>query len=833
MDDKDFSYPNPLASRAEKKTNAYGLAYAEFIYAQYYKVSPILNERTARFKNNLKHAEGLQSITDVRTFYKNNQGTSPLNLDVRPVNYISKIVDIIVSVLMEQPFTVECNAIDPQSKIIESEIKSRVYAAMHLKKVNDKFNIEGRTGISIVPKGQPIPETDEEAELFLELQGKVGLSLAMEEAIQYVLDNNDFDYEVKRKILRNLVACKGAAIMTDYDENYNITITAPEFYDVVYPYSKYDTFKNIPYVGLVTYMTIEEIALKAKKEDGSPRYTEKELVEIAKAYQGQNYNNPAWNGTWGMSYEGFYQNSTLIKPFYNFNIPVLRFWFLAVSQETLVKTSKLDKAGREKIYYDWKAKGASEDSTNIKQNIAVKEKEWRYEGYWIMGSKYLFNYKESDDIPREKIKGGYNPKTTLPIKIIAPDIYDMENKSIVEKAIPAEEQLNLIEQKIQQCVIEFRPKGYALNTAVLEEMKAGKGKDETLDPVALHDQFTQTGKILYYAVMQDGVTPANINPIQDLPNGFGEAFGELMNLRMMYMQQIRDVMGFSESMDTTMPSAEMPIGTQQMARQATMNSLMGTYKAAVNLLERGLQDVSLMIQDCIEKDRDGFIAAIGQTATSEIEMFKQLPLATIGVNIRIGSSEEEKAKLNEWIGLDVKNSLIDSGQAIEVQDALRQNVKLAKGLLRKFVAMNKKMAQDQQLQMVQANAQTQQQSAQVASQMKQQEVQLEIQGKGQLIQMEYSAKDMFAEKEFQRAYKLQQLKNLGSNTDSEIAAGGKVNVQEAANRAKIVSSQIEQNTQITKAHIVHHSDHSKIEHQKQADIELLEHEPPEKKEEKD
>jgi len=275
-----------------------------------------------------------------------------------------------------------------------------------------------------------------------------------------------------------------------------------------------------------------------------------------------------------------------------------------------------------------------------------------------------------------------------------------------------------------------------------------------------------------------------------------------------------------------------------------MNSLMGTYTAALNLIERGIQDMSLMIQDCIERNQDGFVAAIGQTATSEIEMFKKLPLAVIGVNVNIGSTQEEKAQLNEWIGLDIKNNAITSDQAMEVQDALRQNVKLAKGLLRKFVAQNKKEAQQEQLQMIQANAQTQQQSTQVAGQMKQQEVQIQLQADSQRMQMEYQLKNAFEDKQFQRNLALQKEKNAGIELVAQINAGKQVRVQEVANDGKMKTAIIEGNNQIAKTSIVHHTTHSSLDHkhalemealktQHEHELELQENEPPEKTEEKD
>ena len=843
-----FSVPNEYASRKEKCSPVYGLAYANFIEYQQYKMSPTINERMSRFKNNIKFAEGLQTITDMRTLYTGsvggaginwstggalaggsndtgNKGTSPLMLDIRPVNRIKKNIEILVSILLEQPFTIECNAIDPESKLIEDRIRNKDRVHMILKRLDDKFGISQSTGIPLVPEGEQVPKDNEEADLFAELKGKVGVSLAMEEAIMFVLENNDWDYGIKRKVLRDLLVNNIAGILMEYDENFDIKVTCPEPYNIVTPYQNNDGFKNMTYVGYQTYMTIQEIGMKAKNPDGTPRYTEKQLAELAKKYEGQNYNNPLWNSNWGASYEGFYANFTTIRPYYNFYIPVLRFWFLSQSSETLVKTTTKNKKGETQILYDWKSKPANLDnSKNPKENIGTKTKVWRYEGYKIVGKsdeEGLFNYKESDDIPVEKLAGGYAPTTTLPLIMIAPNIHDMENKSIVEAAIPAEEQLNLIEQKIQQCLIDFRPVGYAINTAILEEIKAGQGNNQLLSPVQLHNDFTQTNKLLYYAIDQYG-NPLNVQPVSEVPSGFAQSFNHLLELRQMYLQTIDDVMGVSPAMNTSLPSPEMPVGALEGGKQATMNAVIGTYKSAINLFTRMAKNLVPMIQDVIEKNPDVFISALGETAVSEIEYIKNIPLSRIGININIGSSQEEKAALLRGMDFDLQNGIITSVDKMDVLRAIRQNEKLASGLLKQRISANEKAKQEAKDQDVKNNMLSQQQSTQVASQLKQQELQLQAQADIERLKTEYALKAQLSQQEFQQNMQLQKVKNEAPLGVAEITSGAKVNVQDKVNQGKVVEKQIEGNYKLATEHVIHHSKHTQLSHQHANNMELAE-----------
>ena len=124
-------------------------------------------------------------------------------------------------------------------------------------------------------------------------------------------------------------------------------------------------------------------------------------------------------------------------------------------------------------------------------------------------------------------------------------------------------------------------------------------------------------------------------------------------------------------------------------------------------------------------------------------------------------------------------------------------------------------AQDSQL-----NAQNQQASTQMASKLKQEEIQIQLQADIARMKAENDFKMQFGQTTFKQQMELQKLKNEGADTVAEINSGGKVNVQDAANKGKVVASQIESATQIAKAHIVHHSDHTKIDHETDAQKEL-------------
>jgi hypothetical protein len=291
-----------------------------------------------------------------------------------------------------------------------------------------------------------------------------------------------------------------------------------------------------------------------------------------------------------------------------------------------------------------------------------------------------------------------------------------------------------------------------------------------------------------------------------VPSGFPESFRDLMILRQLHVQTIDNEMGVSPAMNTALPSPEQSVDALQGGRLATLTSINDIYTAAQNLFLRMSKYVLMpMIQDCIEQNKAGFIAALGETVVSEIEMIKQIPLATLGININVGSTEEEKAQLMGWINLDIKNGALTSDDGLDAQRALRQSEKLASGLMKQRKKANQKMAMDMKAQDSQLNAQNQQASTQMASQLKQQEMQMAMKFKQQEMAMEL---DIWKQKQaILHQDTMEQIagKNIGLENTANINAGKAVKVQQISTEGKLKEGLIQSNTKVASENIIHHS----------------------------
>jgi hypothetical protein len=732
---------------------------------------------------NRQYAEGFESIEK----YKNLKGipnTSYLNLDYSPVNIIATTVDKIVGRMSAVGFKIQCNAIDPEAKSRFDDARNELYADMFLKPISDE--IEQKTGIPLVPKHKYVPESDDEVELHMQMNFKEETSIAMEEAFNFVLSNNMFESS-REAVLRDLVVLKRAAIQRFYDEDWNLRIERVDPVDIITPYSKYDDFRNIPYIAIVKSYTIGEISVMKK-------FSQEQLYNMAKTNAGQN-NNPAWR--WGVSYEGYYSNADnngISAPYYNFNIQVLEYYFLAIDKEE--REFKVVK-GRRKKFGKVKSTGPDADAEQVSRDIQNL-----YEGKWIINSEYILDHKKCYNIPREKINGSYSPKATLPIKLIAPGIYDMKNKSHVERMIPHEDAVNLANLAFQTMLIKAKPPGVAVDVRGL--MDAAKAMGDKMKPIDVLKIYEQTGNLIFSSITEENDV-INNRVITELRGGVSDAFRSLIEVWQFKKQQIYEVVGINPAMDPASATPNVGLGVQDNAIQATNDSLRPLFNAHLKLVDTSMKELALMIQDSLEYDNEAFTSAIGASSTKVLQVGKKLALAQMGIKIELLPDDKEKQDIIQMLGLGIEGQMLTPSDAFRIKQVMKENPKLAAQLLVYLEAKNRKNAEKASQALQQQNGDIQQQSAQAASEAQAQLDQTLTQNKISVLEAQMQMEDANAQKAFERAMALQQLKNEGAATVAEIGVMGKVNVQDAANKGKIVSAQVAAESKVETEHIKHDS----------------------------
>lgn len=750
-------FPDRFASKKTKKDKPYGMQYAKAIWSEHTKNAASYNDLQELFRDNRRYAEGLQDIDKYKNQLNLLSGDlSWLNLDFSPVNRLAALVDNLQGKMMNQLYKIQCNPIDIASQTQQDKDRKKLDAAMFLRK--NASDIEQMTGLPVYPRDVKLPDTDEETELFFKMNYKQACAIAMEQAMAFVFMNNNFDSVTREKIIRDLIVNKRACVQRYYDENRNIRIKYVDHVKVITPYSSSEDFDNIPYIAVIDDLTIGDIAQMTDEFDDA------QLLEIAQKFQGKQ-GNPMINDNL-MSYEGYYNsNSGFVRPWENFNVQVLSFYFLSICKENRVKTTK---DGR--IYWD----AAGEDYVPKAQNKESIQKNIQYvfEGKWIIGSDYLFNYKMSENVPRPIENGAYSTKAELPILMVAPNIYDMQNKSLVERARPHEDELNLLNLKIQQHLIQAKPPGVAINKESLSDIMLGHGQEAAM-PEDIYKMYAQTGSFVYSDVRDNGEI-INGKPIEFLENGVGRDFAILVNAYREAMQKINDVIGFNPAVDGSMPDAETAVGNAKLAVNATNNALRPLYKYSVRLIERCSKGVAIMIQDSVKYNWEAFSRSIGESATEVLKYGQKLALHQYGIKIEMLPDEEEKMNLQGYIQRGIDALTLTAGDAFDVEEQMKSDVKLARQLLVLREEKNRRNAAAQKKAEIEYNGQVQVQSGQAVAMAQADTEERIAASKAQLIALEKNLDDRNADKQHYRTMEQIREKSRGAVDVAEVKTTGEL-----------------------------------------------------------
>ena len=774
--DKEQSYsifPSEFDSLVDKQKEEYGLKYFQAIYSAWAINFPVNNPFRQKYILNRKFAEGYESINEEKRLLGLDGDLSYLTLDFRPINRIATLVDNMKGKLTNQLYQVSVNPIDVVSKSKYDKERTRLLALRMLQKVEPM--ISPKTGIPLVGS-QNVPQSDDELDLHMKMNFKTDEAMSMEVLLRWLYEYNDIDGESIPQMVRDMIVDKRTAIKEYFDHNGKLRFRRQDLIDVILPYSKSDKFENIPYCMLLNQYRIGEIAQMTNK------FSEEDLYNIARSYEGKN-NNPQWN--WGTSYEGYY-NSPLFsasRPYNNFFITVGEGYFLSTieNKSYLVKHKKSKSSKVQFVEGD-----IPKDYVAIEENKRYSVK--RFEGWYIPNTKYIWGYKMTN-------------ADQLPLTIIAPDIFDMVNKSLVERMIPFEKQLNLAHLKFQQFLIKAKPPGLAINLRGLEQVVKGLGKDSKINPTEITKLYDETGNFIFYDF--DEVTGQSVNiPFKELQGGISAAFRELIEVHNHYINLMNQVVGFNNATDASTPDKEALVGVNQMAAQATFDCLRPIKMAVTNVLNRATRKVARTAQLQIKYgDDDAYREAIGDVAVEILKAGADTPLCDSAISIEIAPDDNDIKALEGAINFSIQAGTLKAGYAALVRQQAKKDVKLASQLL---VLMENKTAKEKQqesLQLQQQNGQVQIQSSQAASQAKLQELQAEAQIKASLIQAQSQAD--LAKMQFERdtLLQVQKLKNEGLYTQAEITSGAKVQVQDAMNKGKV------ENTIIEKALAKHNDTH--------------------------
>jgi len=218
--------PNPLEPKEIKEGKENGLRYAKAIASQwgaYNQDTSLTTRRRKVFERNRKYANGTQDTSIYRqlltSLNPNNSDGTFLNMDFTPVPILPKFVRIVVNkILSSEPYP-NLEAVDPLSSSEKDLERKKVEMAVANKKALEK--IKKDTGVDVAEMDQ-IPETLEEAEIFIGNNIKSSSEMEAKIATNMTLKWNDFNDATYRRCVNDLATLGMAVVKRDNDPSQGI-----------------------------------------------------------------------------------------------------------------------------------------------------------------------------------------------------------------------------------------------------------------------------------------------------------------------------------------------------------------------------------------------------------------------------------------------------------------------------------------------------------------------------------------------------------------------------------------------------------------------------------
>lgn len=751
-------FPSSLVSNSVKESDKYGLAYGNAIEEEWFKKqnsnSVFYNQRL-RFQEYRAYRMGNQSPDRYKKYLNPTGDTAYLNLDYTPVAIIPKFVDIIKNSIVDQFFKVNAKAIDPIAQSEKEKERNKIIAKMKMKEALEKLGSQ-QAAEAIKKKG--IPENEEELDLFMSTNFKMAVEIAIEQAIEYTFDLNDFDEKVFSQIVDDIITLGIGACRVTTHPNKGVVTRYVDSLNLVYSYARSPYFDDIVYAGEVIYMTISEIREKFNIQD------EELLSKIAKKCEGK-YGNPTLDN-WSYKYIGAFNENELFTsqyPYDKFKVQLLDFEFITdfkdkyEKKETRYGNSTFLKKGE-----DYKPSKRSK----YKRELYTDSYQCVLGGYKVVGEQYIFDYGKKTNLPRSKDN---IDKTCLSFKIVAPNLKDNFFTSMVQRMTPWADAMMEAHLKRQQIQQTQRPPGLAIDVDALEEIDIGGG--QKLTPIEIIDMYDQTGNFVFRGRNYDGGYGTQ-SPIREIAQSYIGLINEQITAYNFALQQLRDVTGLNEVRDATQPSPEQAVGTAQLALMQSNNATKHINAGAFGLVKNVAKDVVLRIQDIFEYDskfKNAYKEAIGAYDVKLIDMMDGIPAYMFGINIEVELSQEEKMQLMQDVQIAIQSGQIDISDKYMIQSMT--NMKDAQRYLAYKVSRNREIAQQERLQNIQAQGQVNQQN-EMAKQ----------QAEMQKMQMEYQFKNDFEDRQLMRD--LERIKAENQGDIREEAVRGEYDVAEQKVRAE-------------------------------------------------
>lgn len=760
-------YPDPRADKKTKNSTPYGLQYAKAMYGQFGQngLRIFFNDKD-KYRRLANYAMGIQQVDRYKKFMDVFNEDEPgketfVNIDWSILNLAYKFINIMSDKITDTGYDVQCHPIDPMALEAKKDIEYKMRAVMEHKQWFEQL------GINLDPEKlgfdpSMLPDHSDELEMHMAMTYKDRFAMEAEMAVKLHMTNNDFE-QIRKEYVRDCIIYGPMAVETRNDKFGNTRIKRIPPEAIITANSVSEDFKDVVHAGYLENITFSELQIAAGDQLSSSQY--EDILKNLYFPKSPEQIYPFVSGLdWNRNYPGYREKK----------VTVMKFYFKTGITNTYIK--KKDSRDNNKLYPQGPNTTAKEGQELIKDTYEVV-----YEGTWIVGSDYIYDYKILNDMEVDLS----NPTATrIPIHIICPNMLNGQTISILHTCIPILDQIQLNWNKFQHLMAKMRPDGHAIDVDALLDAPIGKG-GKNYTPRQVMNLFFKTGDLIYSGKKLDG-RGGNGLPVTEMKNGnYEKAFGALNNVFTL-INLLRQISGMNEGVDASTPSSDALVGTLQIAAQGADHQLGHLYKADKLLVKHISESLIKLTQNAVMRgDVSGYVDSIGLGSVKFWMVNKDISLKQYGLQIVTQPSPAEWSEFYGQIAGAWKDGSITMSDYLVMKEMT--NLKQA----RQYMAMMERRRQKESIAIQQQNIQQQadlnQQNMLATEQAKQQTLQLEVSLKSALLDKEKEKELSVLDRKYGYDIQLKQMELAQKDDAAQLQA-----------RSKIIDSTIKTQAQIQK-----------------------------------
>ncbi len=698
-EDYKTGFPDDTDSPKRKADPRWGLQVARAIWAyNHYHGNNLFYNNRDIYDELIDYALGRQNpdlakpVTGINPEQAEQTWVRGVDWEVK--NYATKRINIAVSKINARMSDPIATPISPRGHDIIGERKARIKAYMLTQEFQDE--VSQTTKVNQTPFGidpEKLPRDNEELEIFMELSDKPYVSMEIEKRVKHYLLRNNYDQ------LRNNMTWDGFVMgpicsHVSMGPNYNPEIKWIDPREMIVPPSNDPFFKDAPYFGRVLDWSISQL-MKFKGE-----FTEDQWKDIV--------DNHTHTGQYHTDEHA--TTNTNINDEKTKRVRILHFEYSTNDQHVFV--SAVDENGNKRLLKREHDKLKTPDQIKRFREKYGTTREFSrpgfetiYEGYWIVGTRYIFKWGRKNFSPKNV---GNLGERLFGYKVIVPNMRSNTVISNMSQMKTVLKDLQRINAKLQQLLASEIPDGFAIDIDALRAAKLKLPGGKLMSDMEMIDMAIQSGIYVYAGKSRNNQGP----PVTPTSNDRGsDKISKIMLMLQNSLRELDELIGFNEITSAQSAPKEKGARVSILQNQATDAALDHLFSALFYMDREVYRTLaSLAVQQAKYGDKKVLVKTFGTTLNKIVGEETDVTKFDYGIDIQPRPTDQEWEQLEMDMREAMKGGQITMSQRVLLQQIT--NLKEAYAIMAIFEKRNRELAEQSKMNDVKANAEAQQASNQ-------------------------------------------------------------------------------------------------------------------------